>query len=322
MKNISILSLLICLTLLSCQKANTSNDTKQVSQPSIEDQGGKIVFPNDPETLNFFETEKVKPENLAANYSAPASVEVSIVQSSEKGGRNTILFDDADLNVAYTQFLQHLININQFKVNLNRVKDLSQHGAATGKEVLDAQTQLANEEAAITEQEAKLKLAGLDPVKLKEPKSREAWIICEIPESQIEQVKSGTPCTITFTAFSNKQFKAVIDGVGAEVDHVTRMVKVRVVIANPSNEIRVGMFASVTFLLKEGNTLSVPISALVNVQGKDFVFVKTNATTFERREILTGQQLQGKAVVLHGLSENDQVVVKGAMQLKGLSFGY
>ena len=61
MKNISIPSLLICLTLLSCQKANTSNDTKQVSQPSIEDQGGKIVFPNDPETLKFFETEKVKP---------------------------------------------------------------------------------------------------------------------------------------------------------------------------------------------------------------------------------------------------------------------
>jgi len=58
------------------------------------------------------------------------------------------------------------------------------------------------------------------------------------------------------------------------------------------------------------------------VQGKDYMFVATTPNTFERKEVLIGQQLDSKVVVLHGLNENDKVVIKGAMELKGLSFGY
>lgn len=307
---------------ISCNSPKTTDQAKQVPQPRVEENGIKIIFPDDPEELKFFSTEKAKTENIAAQYKAPASVSVSIVQSSERGGRNTVLFDDADLNAAYTQFLQHIININQYKVNLTRVKDLAQHGAATGKEVLDAETQLANEQAAITEQEGKLKLAGLDPSKLRDPQVREAWLICEIPESQIAQVNKGLLCNVTFTAFGDKEFKGVVDGLGAGVDKITRMVKLRVILRNPSNQFQVGMFANVSFLLKEGNTISIPVSAIVNVQGKDYVFVKTSNTTFERREILTNQQLDNRALVLHGLAENEEVVIKGAMQMKGISFGY
>ena len=320
MKKLSIVFISLCI--ISCNSKKSAEQAKQVSQPVVEENGIKIIFPGDPEELKFFSTEKARMENIAAQYKAPASVAVSIIQSSERGGRNTVLFDDADLNAAYTQFLQHIININQYKVNLVRVKDLAQHGAAAGKEVLDAETQLANEEAAITEQDGRLKLAGLDPSKLRDPKDREAWLICEIPESQIAQVKKGMMCNVTFTAFGDEQFKGVVDGIGAGVDKITRMVKLRVILTNPSNKFKVGMFANVSFLLKEGNTISVPVSAIVNVQGKDYVFVKTSTTTFERREILAGQQLDNRALVLHGLIENEEVVTKGAMQMKGISFGY
>jgi multidrug efflux pump subunit AcrA (membrane-fusion protein) len=314
--------IVFCLTAWACQKQTTSEAPKAIQPPKVEEQGRKITFPDDQKSLSFFGSEVVKKENLSAQYAAPASIGVSIVQSSERGGRNTVLFDDADLSATYSQFLQHIINIHTLQVNLNRVKDLEQHGAATGKEVLDAETQLANEEAAITEQEAKLKLAGLDPARLKEPRSKEAWLICEVPENQIAQVKPGTPCTVTFTAFGDKQYKASVDGIGAEVDNITRMVKVRVVMQNPANQFEVGMFANVLFDLQKNNTLSVPVSALVNVQGKDYMFVERTANIFERKEVLIGQQIDDKVVVLHGLDEKDRVVTKGAMELKGLSFGY
>lgn len=321
MKNVSLFITILCL--VACQKQNKKKEPeKSTPQATVEEQGKKIIFPNDPKTLSFFATEKVKTENLAAHYTAPASVEVAVIQSAERGGRNIVLFDNPDLNASYTQFLQHIININQYRVNLSRVKDLAQHGAATGKEVLEAETQLANEEAAITEQESRLKMAGLDPVRLRNPARKEAWIICEIPENQIAQVQTGTSCTVTFTAFGNEEFKAVVDGIGVEVDNVTRMVKVRVVLPNPSNRFEVGMFASATFLLKEGNTISIPADAVVNVQGKDFAFVKTGPVTFERKALLLGQQFDSKIIVLHGLAENDDVVIKNVMQLKGLSFGY
>ena len=86
---------------ISCNSPKTTDQAKQVPQPRVEENGIKIIFPDDPEKLKFFSTEKAKTENIAAQYKAPASVSVSIVQSSERGGRNTVLFDDADLNAFF-----------------------------------------------------------------------------------------------------------------------------------------------------------------------------------------------------------------------------
>lgn len=320
MRKISI-AFLLGISLMACSKKKEAEAVPS-TLPVIDDGGKRITFPDDAKTLSFFDEDTVRDENLAARYQAPASVAVTVASPLLKGGRNTVLFDDPDLGATYSEFLQHLINIRTHKLNLERVQDLSQHGAATGKEVLDAETQLANEEAAITEQEAKLKIAGLDPEILKNPERQEAWLLCEVPESQIDNVKAGTECRVTFTAFPNTVLNAKVSGLGAEVDNITRLVKVRVVLPNPLNRFQVGMFATVDFNLKEGKALSIPISAVVNVQGKDYAFVRKSPTNFERREMLLGQQLDNKVVVLHGLSNGDVVVVKGAMELKGLSFGY
>jgi cobalt-zinc-cadmium efflux system membrane fusion protein len=53
------------------------------------------------------------------------------------------LFDNPELSGNYTQLLQHLtminqiqnINIRQRKTELSRIKDLQEHGAATGKDL-------------------------------------------------------------------------------------------------------------------------------------------------------------------------------------------
>jgi multidrug efflux pump subunit AcrA (membrane-fusion protein) len=290
--------------------------------PVVEQDGRKVTFANDAHTLSFFATDTVREENIAGSYEAPASVAVTIERPITPNGRSTVLFDNPDLGATYSAFLQHLINIRTNRLNLDRVQDLSQHGAATGKEVLDAETQLANEEAAITEQEAKLRIAGLDPEALKKPSHEEAWLLCEVPESQVKQLKVGTPCKVHFTAYPDETVTARVSGMGAEVDNVTRLVKARVSLPNPSNKFQVGMFATVAFDMKSGNALSVPVRAVVNVQGKDFVFVATSPTVFERREVLIGQQVNDKTIVLHGLNEGDHVVTKGAMELKGISFGY
>jgi membrane fusion protein, heavy metal efflux system len=314
--------LLMAALISGCHKKENGPSQLPTTSAVVTESGAKIKLPKDEKTLSFFETKKVKSENVSAHYTAPASVAVSILPGPAARTSNIVLFDNPDLNAAYTQFLQHLINIRTYNVNLARVKDLAEHGAATGKEVLDAETQLANEEAGITQQEAQLKLAGMEPQKLRDPIAKQVWLISEVPESQIAELQTGVRCTIRFTAYGDQEFTGTIDGMGSEVDNITRMVKVRVLVPNPANRFQVGMFATVSFVLQEGNAMSVPISSLVNVQGKDFAFVRLSETEFERRQLLLGQQLDDSMVVLRGLDENDQVVVKGAMQLKGISFGY
>jgi multidrug efflux pump subunit AcrA (membrane-fusion protein) len=320
MRKVSII-LVVCISLCACQKRQ--QETKApVSPPTVTEQGKKIAFPDDARTLSFFKEDTVRRENMEAVYAAPATVAVTIAAPLIKGGRPTVLFNDTQLGASYAQFLQRLINIRSYNVTLERTRDLSEHGAATGKEVLEAETQLANEEAAITEFEATLASAGFDPDALRTPTHPEAWLMCEVPESQIANIQAGTPCTVAFTAFPDQPFQATVNGIGAEVDNLTRMIKVRVTLANPNHKFQSGMFASVRFLLKEGNVLSVPTASVVNVTGKDYAFVRTSQTTFERREVLLGQQLEGKVTVLHGLDPGDQVVTDGVMELKGLSFGY
>lgn len=319
MRDILILWL-IFLTCLACGSHDKPADNKN-PQPVVEEEGRRIVFPPDPEMLSFFAWDTVRIENINSPLTSPSTVAVAIIHSGT-GKRPAVLFDNPDLESVYSQFLQHLININTYKINLSRVMDLSRHGAASGKEVLEAETQLANEEAALTEHEGKLKIAGLDPEKLKRPQSGQIWLLCEVPETQVRIIKAGTPCRISFAAFPDQCFTGTVDGISSEVDEVTRMNKVRVVLPNDSGQFHVGMFAQVDFQSGLTSAVSIPVSAVVNVQGKDYVFVRTDSLRFERRDVLTGLQSAGRIVVLRGLRPGEQIVVKGTIALKGLSFGY
>jgi cobalt-zinc-cadmium efflux system membrane fusion protein len=269
----------------------------------------------------FVEYDTVRTESIEAALSAPASVAVTIT-ASNIGNKYIVLFDNPALEATYAQFLQHLININTYKINLSRVVDLSHHGASSGKEVLEAETLLNNEIASSTQHEGELKIEGLEPSELKNPKSQQAWIIAQVPETQIKNIKVGTSCKLEFTSFPNEVFNGKVDGLGADVDNITRMNKVRIVLPNTSGKFQVGMYGKVNFELKTSESFVIPIQAIVNVEGKDFAFTKTGTTSFERREILAGIQSKDKVVVLKGLNAGDIVAIKGTMALKGISFGY
>lgn len=318
-----IVTLSVSITLcMACSLKKSEIAGNQGNRQVIRVEGTKIIFPPRDETLGFFLTDTVRTENVSAVYAAPTSVAVVIIKSNIQENRNTVLFDDPDLNANYTLFIQHLVNIKQAQVTLDRIKDLSLHGASPAKEVQDAETNLADEEAAISEHEAKFKLAGLNPESLQSPISGNAWLICEIPEAQIAHIQVNLPCTLKFTAFGEEVFNGRVNGIGEEVDRVTRMVKVRVLLPNQDNRIKVGMFATATFTLSEGKSIAIPQNAVVDVSSKDYVFVKTSENTFDRREVFTGQQIGDRIIVLDGIKTGEVVVVKGAMQLKGLSFGY
>jgi multidrug efflux pump subunit AcrA (membrane-fusion protein) len=100
------------------------------------------------------------------------------------------------------------------------------------------------------------------------------------------------------------------------------MVKLRITITNPNGKLKAGMFGTTKFGLSQGKFLAVPREALVTVMGKDYVFVKKSDLEFVRKAVNTGQQADGNVIIFDGITDQDMVVIKGAMQLKGLSFGY
>lgn len=329
-------SWILLLFLYACGGKENTSQTKESHAPQVIENGTKIVFHN-AEDIAFFETETIGSTSLNALMTAPAKVSATIVKSEEGASQNIVLFENPDLSGNYTQLIQHLININQIQninikqkqIELDRIKDLQQHGAATGKELLEAQTalsmeetNLANEKAAIIEHETKLKSGGFQAEVLRKAPAGTSYIICDIPENQISKIKEGNNCTIQFPSFPNEKFTGKIDGIADMLDQVSRMIKLRISINNSNGRLKAGMFATVSFDVGEGNTISISKNSLITIQAKNYVFIKTNSTTFERREISIGNQVGDRIIVYSGLNNGELVADKGVMQLKGLSFGY
>jgi hypothetical protein len=327
--------LLAVVTVVACGKKE-NQPLLQVIKPKVTDNGRLIQF-SDKATSDFFGTQYVASSDQMTTLTAPARVVATVVPSQENPNQNLVLFDNPELTASYTQLLQHLANINQIqnvtikqrKIELDRAKDLQQHGAASGREVLEAQTALAleetnliNEKAANLEHEAKLKLGGFDPDALRRAPAKTVWSLCDLPENQLSKISVGGMCQLSFNSFPNENFNGKIESIGDVVDFTTRMVKVRIAITNPNGKLKAGMFGTAKFGLDQGKFLSVPKEALITVMGKDYVFVKNGDMEFERRAVNTGQQAGGNVIIFGGITEKDNVVVKGAMQLKGLSFGY
>ncbi len=326
---------LVVLMLVACGKKDNPI-LMAVVKPKVTDNGRLIQF-SDKATSDFFVTQSVASSEQLASLIAPARVVATVIPSQENSSQNLVLFDNPELTSSYTQLLQHLANINQIqnvtikqrKIELDRAKDLQQHGAASGREVLEAQTALAleetnliNEKAANLEHEAKLKLGGFDPDALRKAPAKTVWSLCDLPENQLSKINVGNKCLFTFNSFPNENFNGKIESIGDVVDFTTRMVKVRIVVINPNGKLKAGMFGTAKFGLDQGKFLSVPKESLITVMGKDYVFVKNGEMEFERKPVNTGQQAGGNVIIFGGITEKDNVVVKGAMQLKGLSFGY
>ncbi len=327
---------IVLLLLSACSGKEKKHVPVADTNPKIEDNGAKIIFATD-QIASFFVTEKIGQTNMTTEITAPAKVSAIVIPSDEGASQNLILFENPDLASTYTQLIQHEINIRQVQeinikqrqVELGRIKDLQEHGAASGRDLLEAQTalsmeqtNLANERAALIEHETKLKAGGFDPRALRQAKAGAAFVICDIPENQISKITNGSECQLQFTSFPNEKFAGKIDAVADAVDNLTRMVKLRIRLQNPGHQFKAGMFAQVSFGVKEGENISVNKTSLITVQGNTYVFVKSNGREFERRTITTGMQIGDRIIVFSGLKAGEEIASQGLMQLKGLSFGY
>ena len=324
------------LFISSCGDGQIEEVETRILTPFTGDGGQLIAFP-DSEIMAFFETETVDDKNVDAELTAPGKIVATVLRSDMGATQNVILFDNSELSADYTRLIHLRLNIEQIeKVNirqkqleLDRLIELRSHGAATGREILNAETELSmektalnNERAAMIEHETKLRSAGFSAEALRDAKAGTAYLISDIPESQIANIEIGQSCKAVFTAFPNETVTGKIQAIADVVDNVTRMVKMRILIDNASEKLKSGMFANVTFSLSGGNILTVSENAVITVGGNHYVFVKTSPHEFERRNIRTGRQMADRIIVFEGLERGEEVAVKGVMQLKGLSFGY
>jgi hypothetical protein len=315
---------IICLSIIleGCEDANGKQVAGIVDKKTIVNNGGKtITFPKDDSGLQEFAVTTVEKGSATMSVIAPARVVASISISKTEPGK-IILFDSPDVTSLYSQYKQSKANAELTSKNLIRIKQMYENLGVTAKDLNQAETDAATAKASFEEMTGRLKVLSFNPEALNKIKNNTVWLIADVPEDQLHELKKDEPVKISFASYPGKVFIGRTDAVGDIVDPVTHEVKVRLSLLNPDGKILPGMFAQSDFGNKINSVYVLPLTSVVTVEGRNYVFVQTGLNIFERRQIVLANSDADKLVVLTGINTGEKVVTSGSMLLKGLSFGY
>ncbi len=119
----------------------------------------------------------------------------------------------------------------------------------------------------------------------------ETWIVCDVYENDLANVRLGDSADITLNAYPDRKFKGTVSNIGSILDPNLRTAKVRIELQNPGI-MRLGMFVRATFRgqTREMHTI-VPASAILHMHDRDFVYVPAPDKKFRRVEVVGGDLL-------------------------------
>ena len=135
------------------------------------------------------------------------------------------------------------------------------------------------------------------------------WIVCDVYENDMANVRMGEPADIKLNAYPDKVLKGMVSNIGSILDPNIRTAKVRIEVPNPGEMMRPGMFATATLFSNEKHTYtSVPASAILHLHDRDWVFIPMQGK-FRRTQVTSGAQLPNQMQeILTGLQPGQQVV--------------
>lgn len=137
------------------------------------------------------------------------------------------------------------------------------------------------------------------------------WVIADVSEQDIGQVKAGQKARISFKAFPGEVFEGKVTFVLHELNMSTRTAQVRIELPNPDHRIKHEMFADVEIDTGDNvpEQVAVPLSALIDSGNRAVVIVGLGDGRFEPREVKVGRRGEHDVAITEGLKAGEDVVV-------------
>lgn len=259
--------------------------------------------------------------------------------------RGQLLFQIAspDVSDAFSTLRQAEADNTLAQSQFARARDLQTHGALSMSDLQIAQDAAAKAQAALDAASSHVRLLGADPadpagtLDVVAPASgviveqninpaggvktldnspnlltiadlSTVWVMCDVYENDLSQVRLGAPADIRLVAFPNRPLTGRIDNIGAVLDPSLRTAKVRIAVVNPGF-LRVGMFATATFHGQAERHTAVPARAIVHLHDQDWVYEPLGGGRFRRVAVVVGVMLPGDMQeVVSGLAPGQSVV--------------
>lgn len=275
-----------------------------------------------PEQVRQFGTTVVRTDSAKLMLRVAGRVVAKAVVPADSAAPALLVFESNDAAQRYTEYLKARASFERSTTQLARVREMAEHNAASGKDLLEAVTEHRLQQAALLDAESELRQSGLRPELLGRMHAGSVLVACDVPEGSLQYIQLGEQAFMTFAALPGKELVGRVIELADAVDPTTRTIRVFIRMPQAPATIRPGMFATVRILKRIINAGIVPRAAIVVVEGQPYVFVRRDSTTFVRRAVTIAGESGSDFQISEGLSGGEQVVSTRAILLKGLSFGY
>jgi RND family efflux transporter MFP subunit len=141
------------------------------------------------------------------------------------------------------------------------------------------------------------------------------WVVANAYERDFSRVRAGSEAIVTTPAYPDLKLRGKVSYIDPQMNADTRTARLRVEVANPRGELRLGMFVDVVVAGAPGvATLTIPRSAVQDVGDRAVVYLVNpkEPGRFIEREVRLGQVSGDDIAVTSGVQPGDVVVTQGS----------
>lgn len=146
-------------------------------------------------------------------------------------------------------------------------------------------------------------LASLDPV----------WLVVDYPPGEMQTLSVGSEIIATAESLPGEAFRGRVSELLPQLETTTRTLKARIVLDNPQQKLKPGMFLTVTLPESATRTpvLAVPEEAVIDTGTQSRVLLASGEGHFRPVNVMTGITSEGWTQILSGVKAGDSVVTSG-----------
>jgi membrane fusion protein, copper/silver efflux system len=136
------------------------------------------------------------------------------------------------------------------------------------------------------------------------------WVMADAYEGDLRRIQVGMPATLTLAAYPGRSFAGKVVFLDPLLDPQSRTAKIHLHFANPTRELKPGLYGQVALQAKAKQGLHIPVDAVLRAGNRDVVFVALEQGKFEPRLVELGVRSGDQVEVSQGLQEGEQVVTR------------
>jgi len=140
----------------------------------------------------------------------------------------------------------------------------------------------------------------------------EVWVMANVFETDIDKIKLGYEAEVNVIAYKDKTFTGKVDRIFSILDPQSRVMKVRIRVANKNNILKPEMFAQITVNYNDNtNELpAIPSKSVIFDKNRNYVIVYTDKCHIESREIEIYEVSGNTTYIKSGLKAGEKIISK------------